>query len=109
MSFNGTSVCVTDSRKTNITLKLPDGRKETYSFLFPSMVVGNLMIGTRYIEAQGKGTIINENLGISCDFEFHPRAWTSNYYTNRVDMTVKDSFETAVVKIEGYHTSKIEA
>ena len=88
---------------------MPDGSKETYSFLFPKMVVGNLMLGTRYIEAQGSGTIFNERNGFTCNFEFHPRAWTSNYYTNRVDMMVKDDDDVGMVKIEGYHTSTIEA
>ena len=52
--------------------------------------------------------ILNEALGVSCDLKLHPRAWTSNWYTNRVDGMVKKD-KTDMVKIEGWYTNKVQA
>lgn len=109
MFFKGTSVTVNDSRDGFIELTLNNGSKERYSYTYPQMVVGNLMIGERYIEAQGTGVITNLATGITCDYEFHPRGWLSDFYTNRVEFMVKDEDGIEMIKLAGNHTASIEA
>lgn len=94
MSFTGTQVAVSDPNKTVINLFLKDGTSETYTFEHPRMVVGNMMMGTRYIEACGK-VLISAPLA-EADLEFHGRAWTSNYYTNRIDAEVRMNGEAVI-------------
>ena len=89
MHFRGNKVEVSNSNITDLTLTLPDGSTEKYTKTFPNLVIGNLMVGEKFIEAQGTMTCVNETLGISCEMKLHPRAWTSNWYTNRVEAMIK--------------------
>ena len=43
------------------------------------------------MEAQDEIVMRNTKLGINGELKFHQRAWTSNWYTNRVDGFVKDA------------------
>ena len=51
MHFKGNRVEVSDNNASYITLTLPDGSKEEYSYIFPNLVIGNIMVGGKYIEA----------------------------------------------------------
>ena len=50
MSFTGKSVQVQDQLPVQIEIQLEDGTKEIYTYTRPKIVVGNLVIGERYIE-----------------------------------------------------------
>ena len=41
--------------------------------------------------------------------KFHATAWTSNWYTNRVDCVIKDPEGNDKMTVEGYYTSEIVA
>lgn len=109
MEFTGTQVNVQDSFETYLNLTLPDGSVEKYVYNFPKMTVGNLMIGTRYIEAKGRVHIENKTASIECDLDFSERSWTSDYYTNRVDAVVRDKDFNDRITLAGYYTTYIEA
>ena len=107
MIFDGTNIKVQDDNSCTIVLTLPDGQQETYTSSGPRMVIGNLMIPSRrYMEATGTATLTCSN-GHSASFNFPVRGWTSNYYTNRVEVTTLDASETERFKIEGYYTTEL--
>ena len=62
-----------------------------------------------YMEAADDVVLKNNNLGITCDIKFHPRAWTSNWYTNRIDAMIKDAEGKEKIQIEGWYSSEITA
>lgn len=51
MFFRGTYVEVIDKRPMIVTLTLKDGSKEEYRYVLPPVVVGNLVIGSKFIES----------------------------------------------------------
>ena len=45
----------------------------------PNLVVGNLIVGGRYVEPQGPCKIINETTGDICEIDFKYRGlWSTN-------------------------------
>lgn len=63
--FNGRIVRVVDKNPCCIDLHL-DGDKnavESYKSIEPNMVVGNILIGSRYVEPQGSASVICEQTG----------------------------------------------
>ena len=74
------------------------------------MILGYVMIPSKtYMEAVDEYVMTNVNENITGHFKFHARAWTSNWYTNRVDCVVKDAEGNERIQIEGYYTSEIIA
>lgn len=79
---------------------------EKYSVGRPKMLVGNLVIGERYIEASGLIEIKNLTTGEMCKLEFKPRGWSAanqNYITGQVF----DSDGTEKYKLDGKYTESI--
>ena len=109
MEFTGTQVNVQDSYEVNINLTLQDGSTEKYVYNFPKMTVGNLMIGTRYIEPSGRVHIENKTAKIECDLDFSERSWTSDYYTNRLEAVIRDKDYNDRITLQGYYSTYIEA
>lgn len=109
MHFNGVRVRVHDPNISNIELTTPDGSTETYSYQMTEMIVGNIMRpNARYMEPQGSLTLTSTS-GCRAELKFHDRAWTSNYYTNRVECTVFDAAGTEKYVLEGYYTKEVIA
>lgn len=79
MAFGGTEVTMTDIEDGRLQLSLPDGSTEAYKFKFPNIKVGNLLMGTKFIEPTGKLSIANEARGVQCEMEFSN---SSFFYSN---------------------------
>lgn len=52
-------------------------KKELYKFKEAKMIVGNIMIGERYIEPQGESTVICEETGDTALITFKQRGWST--------------------------------
>ena len=57
--FNGKCVTVSDENETEITIMVNGGSEEKYYVKVPNLIVGNLVIGERFVEPQGVGSIVN--------------------------------------------------
>lgn len=62
-----------------------------------------------YMEPQDECTMTNVTENITAHIQYHERAWTSNYYTKRVDCMIKDPEGNDKIQIEGYYTSEVIA
>ena len=51
--------------------------EEHYECREPDMVVGNLVMGERYVEPQGMGTVTCRQNGNSAEVKFKARGWTT--------------------------------
>lgn len=84
IKFNGRQVvisdlCPTDVELQPLCLRDSNSKVEKYSFANVKMHVGNLIIGERYIEPQGKIVIKNEATGDECEIEYKARGnWFNN-------------------------------
>jgi hypothetical protein len=72
------------------------------------MVVGNLVIGQRYIEAQGGSVIMNATTNEVCTLDYLQGGW-SNKTKNAISGNVKDSNGQVVYQISGKYPEKIVA
>jgi hypothetical protein len=107
MSFTGKSVQIFDEKPVFVEMKTPSG-PEQYSVARPKMVVGNLVIGERYIEAQGSSIVMNATTNETCTLDFLQGGW-SNKTKNGISGQVKDSKGQLVYQISGKYTDKIVA
>jgi hypothetical protein len=75
------------------------------------MHVGNLIVGEKYIEPQGKITIKNQSTGDTCEIDYKPRSgWFNNEnQTGKVDGVVKDSQGKVRFTISGRYLGAIFA
>jgi len=79
MHFNGTKVEVIDENECKLKLFPSHGPKdeqgnpkaEIYKIETPDLVIGNLLLPSRFIEAKGTTRIENVTLGITADLTFH--------------------------------------
>lgn len=73
MIFDGRGIKVDDYNFTDLTLKLPDGSEETYTWKEPSIRVGNILIpGKIFIEPTGN-VHIKSSSGCTAELEFPSR------------------------------------
>lgn len=79
-----------------------------YTYTRPKIVVGNLVIGERYIEPQGSATLQSMKTGITCKIEFKSRGWTSSNL-NGFSATIKDKADKLQMKLEGKYTQQVLA
>ena len=70
------------------------------------MVVGNLVMGERYIEPQGTATILSVNTGDECVITFKPRSMFSNSM-HEIVAEIKDPVGNVVYTLEGNFTESI--
>jgi len=80
--FTGKKIEVADENKGTLDVKYkkPDGSflEEQYTFSMPTLVIGNLVIGERYIEPQGSSFIENITTGDKCECTYKMRGiWAS--------------------------------
>ena len=74
------------------------------------MHVGNLIMGERYIEPQGKTVIKNEITGEVCEIDFKTRGkwFNSQDGVGKIMADVKDSSGKLIIRISGNYTGKVE-
>ena len=89
-----------------IDLQTKDG-KEKYSVDRAKMMVSNLVVGEKYIEAYGKSDLTNLTTNESCTIEYKPRSWTEN--THEVSSEIKDADGVVRIRLSGSYTGKIVA
>lgn len=114
--FTGKLVKAYDKNMTAIDLYVTNGqggdnkRVETYRFKEPTIVCGNIFVGTRYVEPQGEGEITCEQTGDRAEVNFKTRGWTkSEKDTNFVRVVVKNGMGKECYTIEGKYTEKLVA
>ena len=92
----------------DLTVNNKDGSSfiEKYQLNPVCLVVGNLMMGERYIEPQGGCKLINKTTGETCDVEFKQRStWTTKEEDkNYVTVKIFDSFGNMKYIVEGKYT-----
>lgn len=71
---------------------LPSGKKETYLSKEPMMVVGNLFVGTTFIEPQGSSLMTCHETNMTCIIDYKSRSgWkTKQEHDNFVSAVIKD-------------------
>jgi len=111
IKFTGRNVTCEDHNPTIVDLQLLNGRSENYSLKTPKLIVGNLIMGERYIEPIGKVTCHNTTLGIKCilDFKARPGMFSKEDTTNAIKGFIYDADDNKRFKIFGKFSSKIEA
>lgn len=77
---------------------LQDGTIEKYSVKLPNTSCHNLIIGTPYIDVNGKSVITNHNTNEECELEYVPRGWKDKT-AQAVGGLVKDVTGKAIYKI----------
>lgn len=74
---------------------------EKFEIMMPTMSCHNIIIGTFYVDLQGKSFIRNlTRPGERCEINYFLRGW-SNHNAFRVEGTVFNDKNEAVYKIEG--------
>ena len=74
------------------------------------MVVGNILIGSRYVEPQGTASVACEETGTTSEMEFKERGWiTNDDELNYVKAVIKDKDGIETYTIEGKFTEKLYA
>ena len=98
-----------------ISLDVQNEGEETYSAYPPTIIVGNLFIGERFIEPQGPCKIVNETNGFSCTMEFNPRESQFGLINrkkgnkvNHMTATIKDANDKVHYRIEGNYYEKLD-
>ena len=72
------------------------------------MIVGNIMIGERYVEPQGQASIKCENTGTFADINFKTRGWMSkSEEVNAVTAKIKNQFGEIKYEIFGKYTEEL--
>jgi hypothetical protein len=105
--FTGKKIEVSDKNITThkwIYTKMDGSQAEdVYQFSMPTIVVGNLMVGEKYIEPSGEAWIKNLTTGDSCDLKFIPRSGWIVKEKDKYNATavVKDSSGVERFKIAG--------
>jgi len=87
-------------------------KKERYEIGNPKIYVGNLIVGERYIEPQGKTLIENKWTGDSCELEFKIRGgWLSTNSDNihAIEGHIRNSQGIEKYKIMGKYSGEIKA
>lgn len=106
MAFTGKAVQVQDKLPCEVVLHV-DGQKEVYRFKRPKMVVGNIVIGERFIEPQGTATILNIGTGDECVITFKPRSFFTGKNMHEIVAAIKDPTGNVAYTLEGNFTESI--
>lgn len=107
--FTGKSVKIYDKNKQKVYLSMPCGMRETYLSKEPMMVVGNLFVGTTYVEPQGPSDITCADTNLTCSVEYKARTgWILKQENeNYVSAFIKDQYGTKLYKIEGQYIKEL--
>lgn len=88
----------------------PNKVKETYKAKSPTIVVGNLFVGERFVEPQGEALITCEDTGDRAEIKFKKRGITSTKKDeNYVKVSVKNKHGEECYTIEGKYTEDLYA
>lgn len=83
---------------------------ETYRFMEPNVVCGNIFVGTRYVEPSGSTIIRCDHSSDIAEVNFKERGWTkSEKDENYVKVNVKNGMGELCFTIEGKYTEKLVA
>ena len=85
LKFTGKQLKVTE--KYRYFIKFSNGH--TVSLDTPDVLVGNLLIGTTYVEPVGTSEIVNHDTGEKVEIEFKARGWTTKNI-NLCSAVIKD-------------------
>ena len=113
--FTGKKLEVTDPNLVyvNLNVQKPGGIQfqEKYTLKTPMLVIGNLVIGERYVEPSGAARIVNESTGDVADLEFKPRGIWSTKEADKFAVTgeVKDKEGQLKYTLSGKYTESIIA
>lgn len=115
--FTGKLVKAYDKNMASIDLYLPSGTidnhgaiTETYHFKEPTVVCGNIFVGSRYVEPQGTTSIRCDQTSDTAEIVFKERGWTKNEKDQHfVKVEVKNGMGELCYKIEGKYTEKLVA
>ena len=83
--------------------------KERYECTMPKLVVGNLVIGERFIEPSGSVTMTNIDTGDTCEMVYKSRGtWsTAEKDKNAVSAVVKNKKGEIRFTLDGRYTTEI--
>jgi hypothetical protein len=87
-------------------------KKESYEISVPKIYVGNLIMGDRYIEPQGKTVIENKWTGDKCTCDYKIRGgllYTNSDNIHAIEGIITDQNGEQRYKLVGKYTDKIEA
>ncbi|KAI1421557.1 Oxysterol-binding protein-domain-containing protein [Xylaria sp. FL1777] len=68
--FWGKSAEITTDGRVRVSLRLPDGSDELYSWNIGTMFLRNVVMGEKYVEPVGNMTVSNESTGAKSNIEF---------------------------------------
>ncbi|KAI0522002.1 Oxysterol-binding protein-domain-containing protein [Xylaria bambusicola] len=68
--FWGKSAEITTDGRVRVSLRLPDGSDELYSWNIGTMFLRNVVMGEKYVEPVGTMTVSNESTGAKANIEF---------------------------------------
>lgn len=95
---------------TTVDLILGDGTKEQYKIKDPSLVIGNLFVGERYVEPQGQSLVTCEQTGDRAEITFKERGFISKKADeNSVSAVVKDRNGKECYTVQGKYTERLVA
>ena len=103
LKFTGKQLKVTEKYRYFITFS--NGHK--VSMDTPDVLVGNLLIGSTYVEPVGTSDCINYDTGEKCEIDFKARGWTTKN-TNQCSAIIKDKNGKAKYEISGKYTESLE-
>ncbi len=103
-AFNGRNIVIAPKNLAYITLKLPDGTAEKYTWSMPKIYVNNLVIGKMYSECRSKTIIKNWTTGDYCEVEWKERGWSAKA-VDQVEATIYSKDKVPKYKVYGSYTS----
>lgn len=77
---------------------------ETITVTKPEIVIQNLVLGTLYIDFEGKIVATNQRTNERATVEFYPRGWTTSSYLTG---SICDAYGNEVYKIDGAAQDKV--
>lgn len=104
IKFGGKNIKVVMTHSSFV--QFSDG--EHFSIDYPSIVVGNILIGSTYVEPVGTCKITNHTTGEVCDIDHKPRGWTTKS-VGVFNAQVKDRSGTTQYELSGRYTESIES
>ena len=113
IKFTGKQVQIEDIFPIELDLfpESLNGQKESYVIQTPKLVIGNLMIGERFIEPYDTVTIKNQTSGEYCEMTFKQRSggWRKEVQAEMVSAKVFDKNGSELFQIERRYTDKLVA
>ncbi|KAI0972407.1 Oxysterol-binding protein-domain-containing protein [Xylaria arbuscula] len=95
--FWGKSAEITTDGRVRVSLHLPDGSDELYSWNIGTMFLRNVVMGEKYVEPVGNMTVSNDSTGAKANIEFKTKGMFGGRCEDvHVDMYGSDGAPTGV-------------